>query len=634
MSRLNRIKRLMGRACWRLVQMPESVVLRLYDQVSRSCRAGSPPIPPRTDPGYQPVDWQRDPVSGHLWDAACWYRDIDAKPGGGVDIKRPWERARMHHWPQLAYACAGADAPLNTDDARYRLFRNELLDFVSHNPPRFGIHWQCAMEVGIRAVNWVVALDWFKQSGIHVEPEVDAIITRSLYAHGRHIAGNLETGTLPVFLANHYLADIVGLLFIAAKLPCSPDVDRWLAFGVQELLEAVYVQYATDGGNVEASTCYHALSSEMVVYATALVLGLGDEKRAALRPYQARRIRLGSTRTPLHVSAWELSDRDGRVVFPDWYVARLEGMADFLVGIEKGNAEIPQIGDNDSGRLLVMTPSAGGLDHGHVVASCGALCDRPDWQLYRDRFPADYAAALALSGGRKLSSRGSRDVGVPAFRAFADFGLYVYRRDQVYVAVRCGHIGQNGNGGHAHNDQLSFEFAMGAQNIVVDPGTYVYTPDPDGRDRFRSTAMHNVMMPPGVEQNRWPSRVFGLFMLNDEAHARTIKAVANEFVGQHDGYGFIATRAITIGHRDMAVVDSGGTGERQVWFHLAPGIVPVPSGNGIDLTMEGRTLCRLDGEGAWSVQTSHYSGGYGLIQATTCVCLVSSKSEIRWELRW
>ena len=42
------------------------------------------------------------------------------------------------------------------------------------------------------------------------------------------------------------------------------------------------------------------------------------------------------------------------------------------------------------------------------------------------------------------------------------------------LVVRCGDVGQNGNGGHAHNDLLSYELCRGIGRWSSTPGTYVY----------------------------------------------------------------------------------------------------------------------------------------------------------------
>ncbi len=62
-------------------------------------------------PGYEPIDWQLDFKSGFRWSESDWYKQIPFVHTGhkpGVDIKVPWELARMQHLPMLAYGFAVA----------------------------------------------------------------------------------------------------------------------------------------------------------------------------------------------------------------------------------------------------------------------------------------------------------------------------------------------------------------------------------------------------------------------------------------------------------------------------------------------------------------------------------------------
>ena len=61
--------------------------------------------------------------------------------------------------------------------------------------------------------------------------------------------------------------------------------------------------------------------------------------------------------------------------------------------------------------------------------------------------------------------------------------------------------GVHGQGGHRHNDLLSFELAVDGVPVVVDPGTYCYLGDSAVRAFFRGTAAHNTLAVDGEEQN-------------------------------------------------------------------------------------------------------------------------------------
>ena len=103
--------------------------------------------------------------------------------------------------------------------------------------------------------------------------------------------------------------------------------------------------------------------------------------------------------------------------------------------------------------------------------------------------------------------------------AYPDFGLYIFRGARLYCAIRCGSNGQNGNGGHAHNDQLSLELAIDSEDLIRDPGTYLYTPLPKQRNVYRATQSHFTPQQPGQEQNDWLAGTPGLFSLQDQAQA-------------------------------------------------------------------------------------------------------------------
>ncbi|KAF0100134.1 MAG: heparinase II/III family protein, partial [bacterium] len=255
------------------------------------------------DAGYVPIDWQLDFKSGYRWREVCWHRDIRFAHRTGVDIKVPWELARCQHLPALALAChfaAAGHAAYLAPQVYARELRNQALDFLAANPPGFGVNWACAMDIAIRAANLLLARDIALAAGIRFDAEFEAAFAAAMRAHGRHIVANLEWA--PRHRGNHYLADIAGLAFVAAWLPCDAEVDAWLAFAAQELIAEIDYQFHADGSNFEASVCYHRLSAETVLWTAALLAALPPEKKAALqRPQRHRALpRLRAAAQPLH----------------------------------------------------------------------------------------------------------------------------------------------------------------------------------------------------------------------------------------------------------------------------------------------------------------------------------------------
>ena len=304
---------------------------------------------------YCPIDWHLDFKSGYRWKEFTWYRDIRYGHKPGVDIKMPWELARMQHLPMLAWAYAlakdGADGFCPPDKYADE-FRNQILDFIATNPPRYGVNWCCTMDVGIRIVNWLFAYDLFRGLGATFDQEFEMKLARSTYEHGKHCIANLEYS--PELRNNHYLSDIAGLLFSAAYLESSTETDRWLAFAMQELVSEMKYQFHPDGSNFEASTCYHRLSTEIMLYCSILCLLLPKKRHETLKDYDCKAHKVIPF---LKSPARRERDLEGPEIFPAWYWERLEKAVEFTNNILKPNGDAAQIGDNDSGRFLKVWPS-------------------------------------------------------------------------------------------------------------------------------------------------------------------------------------------------------------------------------------------------------------------------------------
>lgn len=365
------------------------------------------------DTDYFPIDWHIDFKSGFRWSESTWYKDVRFGHKLGADIKLSWELSRMQHLPQLAHSYALAKEGLFGSikpEIYYREFRNQVLDFIATNPVRFGVNWRCTMDVAIRAANWLVTYDLFIVQGIKFDAAFNNVFCRSIYEHGKHIINNLEWSR--TFRCNHYLADIVGLLFISSYLPITPETDAWLVFSLQELINEVAGQFYPEGSNVEASTSYHRLSAELVVYATALVLGLSQEKKKAFQNYGFRLHKVLPRLKPAPLKLYLVPSHQCYSPFPTWYFEWLEKMGYFTMQITKPNKHIPQIGDNDNGRFLKLQPIYQKitvkeaktrylnlesytdlsddseylledlLDHRHLVAAINAFFERQDFKIF------------------------------------------------------------------------------------------------------------------------------------------------------------------------------------------------------------------------------------------------------------
>lgn len=532
------------------------------EPINKSNRASAETIQEMIEDTYTPIDWHRDIKSGYRWRSDIWYRDICYRGLPGVDAKLPWELARMHHLTQLAlaHALALANRPGFREASIYAgEFRNQTLDFISANPPRFGINWCCTMDVAIRAVNLLVAHDLFSAAGNSFDTEFERIFWRSMREHGRHIATNLERhGEVR---NNHYLANIAGLLFTAAYLPPGLETDSWLAFAGLELFAETNYQFHADGSNFESSTSYHRLSAEIILYSTALLLALPNSRDFGALPED-----IGS---------------------------RLQAMAAFSTDITSPSGSIVQIGDTDNGRFLKLFPTLEDngearevhLDHTPLIAGISALVGRAG-----PKHP-ERALVKALTRGRKVSTLKSTTRQVPAIgnendlaayldswnrtaeankqrvsfplvetllpaacslAAYPDFGLFIFRAPSLFLTIRCGGEHAAYPRGHTHNDQLAVELWVDGHRIIADPGSFIYTPQPEARNAYRSVRAHFTPQLKNIE----PATLnLGLFALGPPTGAQCQYFGPSGFVGYHRAYGAPLWRGIVLGPDYVEISD-------------------------------------------------------------------------------
>ena len=101
-----------------------------------------------------------------------------------------------------------------SDDSRYfEGFKRQIRSWICANPFEKGVNWACPMDVALRAVNWLNAIQLFKRRiEVDSDEEFYKEFVESLWLHGRHIMRNLEwSGPKTRRGGNHLLADITGL---------------------------------------------------------------------------------------------------------------------------------------------------------------------------------------------------------------------------------------------------------------------------------------------------------------------------------------------------------------------------------------------------------------------------------------
>ncbi len=340
-------------------------------------------------------------------------------------------------------------------------------------------------------------------------------------------------------------------------------------------------------------------------------------------------------------------------------------MAQFTRHTTRPDGHIVQIGDCDNGRFLKLHPSyvpndpqlpEDQLDHSHLASAIGALLDAPTAQsgakcehvdsyvvrhlVKESRYGSGTSPAqpqpttVGDASGEVASTPGDLREGL-RLAAYPSFGLFIYKSPRVYFAIRCGRGDINQIGNHAHNDNLSFELALDGNSLITDPGTYVYTPSPDMRNRFRSTVMHNTLVIDGREQNDWSEGREGLFSLRDRSNPRVIACQLTHFVGEHSGFGSPHRREVRIMQSGIQARDHCEVeGIKKVLFHVSPSLNVSVARNStsVDLINDSHTYRLSSADGEWSIADSYYSHGYGSLTRTPVITLQTASHSVEWAI--
>jgi hypothetical protein len=472
--------------------------------------------PVHTDPLHP--DWHADFFSGHRFRRLLPSEAIrEAAYPGGYDIIVPWEFSRFHFGLRLGQAYW-----LTGEEEYAERLRHLLVDWIEANRYGLGVNWTSSMDAGIRAVNWLAALRLVRDSH-RLDDGFWDLVHESLLVHGRHIRGRLAGVYADKRNTNHYMSCAVALLVIGAC--CRGEEARsWYRFGLQEIGREALSQVNEDGGHFEESPCYHRLVLEL------LLVGVGTAERCG----------------------------DGDAIDEDVY-ERIDAMLDYVVDYTRPDGSSPGFGDSDSGRVLVPFAEDGATNVSHhleTVALGAMMRGRPE--LLGATGDEQVSAAWAHPE-RLLAARHGVPPSVASppetCRVRPLTGTAILRSERVHVVAKCGGNGQDGFGGHSHNDKLSLELCDADGPVLVDSGTYCYTLDYRERARFRSTSAHNTLGFEGVEQN--PADPLRSFGFEADGPVRILLTAAS---GDHQGIlcefaGYGALEGAPV-HRRLVLLDT------------------------------------------------------------------------------
>ncbi len=517
-----------------------------------------------------PIDWNRDHESGAKaplrFAPLIDYRNHRLTG----DAKVVWEPNRHHHLVVLGRAYRA------TGDVRYASAIIEQLEsWIEASPFGRGMNWRSPLELAIRLINWVWAIDMIRDSEL-VTAAFASRLRRSTYLHVWQIARNYSRGSSA---NNHRIGEAAGVFITTSYLPDLDASGRWRRQSRQILAEEIMAQTYPDGGSREQAIGYH-----LFVLQFLLLAGLIARKTAA--------------------------------DLPGAYWQRLERMVEFVGALSEGGTAPPMVGDSDDGYVLDL---GGANDLGALFCIGAVLFARADFKAWAGTYAEPARWLLGQSSREEFDKLPATPAGEALVcRALPDAGYYVLQyghrgaADRISVVFDCGELGFKSIAAHGHADALSITVRAFGCEVIVDPGTYDYFSFPAWREYFRSTRAHSTVVVDGLDQ----SSMLGPFLWGVRAQARCVawapRMQGGRVVGEHDGYVRLAdpvvhrrtldldgpARALTI--QDDIV--ARGSHEIAAYFHLAEDVrVSKERPNCYRLAVGGGTMA-LEVDGRLTVQ--------------------------------
>jgi len=398
------------------------------------------------------INWQKDYVYGFEYPIKRFDKiKISKWFDKGIDVKFPWEVSRFYFVIKLAQ-----NYVITKDEKYYGKFKELVFNWIDKNPFCYGVNWGCTMEAAIRAINWIVAVNIFDNI-FHNDAEFKNTLLKSLVQHAEYISTFPEIYNFnhKKHISNHTTADYTGLLFLVLTLKEHPNSEKWLEQALEGLEECIRYQTYEDGVNFEASIPYHRLVLEMFAY-SAIVAKAND------------------------------------IEFSNKYYELLFKMFEYSAAYMDHIGNAPQVGDNDSGRILIFHKSDE-HDHSYLLDLGEHIFDYKFKSQCKKRNP-EFRQWLPEIEKINVDELSVKPRETYKSIAFEKGGAYFVKNDNFSLMVACLPIGQNGRGGHNHYDMGSFTLSYKGQPIIVDPGSYTYTRIYKNRKLLKSLEYHNTVI--------------------------------------------------------------------------------------------------------------------------------------------
>ena len=401
-------------------------------------------------------DWVTNPLTGYRYDARQHWTKINDYSKEAGDIKFTWEASRFS-W---LYTIVRNDYHNEEDHSEFVVGR--ILDWIEKNPLNCGPNYKCSQETSLRVLNWLFALNFYKESKTLTEDRWQKIVT-SIYWQIHHVYSNINFSRIAV-RNNHAITETLTLYLTGLLFPDFPGAGKWKRNGKRWFEEEIAYQFEPDGSYIQNSMNYQRVVTQLLTLGIAL--------------------------------AHKKGERFSRVVYDRAYanVNFLYQMQDERTGM------LPNYGSND-GALFFQLSSGDYCDYRPQLDALYYVLTGKS--LYGERF--EDASWYGVTVGMEYPDI-RRNHGITEFKNGGYFMVHdSWLRDQgreetqttEMLFVRCGTYK-----GKCTPDLLHLDLWKDGENLLMDAGSYLYNTDEATLRYFSGTEGHNTVMLDGYDQMR------------------------------------------------------------------------------------------------------------------------------------
>lgn len=390
-------------------------------------------------------NWHINPSTGYEYNHTQHWARINELNRASGDIKFVWEPSRFC----FIYDIVRYDYHYELDHSNFVI--EKILDWIKKNPLNCGPNYKCSQEISLRVLNWLFALNFYKDSE-NLTAEKWSIIIQSIYWQVHHVYENINFSRYTV-RNNHAITETMTLYLMGLMFPTMPGAEMWRDNGKRWFQQEIRYQIAEDGAFVQDSMNYHRVLVQLL--SVAICISDKNEDRLAVDVYE-----------------------------------KAHKALNFLYQCQDSvSGKLPNYGSNDGALFFPLSTAdyrdyRPQLDALHVLLTGKNLYDKN----YED------GQWLASSKNREHSLQ-------PLFRkdgiiSFEKSGYYIIREDRTLTFVRCGEW----NGKQGCTDELHIDVWYKGENVLLDGGSFSYNTEPDIVRYFSGTESHNTVMVEGHDQ--------------------------------------------------------------------------------------------------------------------------------------